>query len=311
MPGLLTNRAQFSQHYLDTQLPVLDHFINDGYNYRPDQYPQFFNVSQMKGSISQAAEATGFGQFVSVTEGANTTYDAIRQGYTKNYVPLTYTLGFRVTHEMMADDKHGLVSGMATALGRSAKETMEATFASVYNNAFSGSYLGPDGKSLCASDHPLVGGGTQSNLASPAVDLDVSSLEAACIVFRKWVNDRGLKVRLIPRTLMVPPDLAYVATEILKSPMRSDTANNTINAFSNGAQESGMLTPKVYEYLTDTDAWFLLADTRDLRIRVKIRESFNTMHDTDFDSRAIKTAGWYRCVAGWDGEEGVYGSAGA
>lgn len=311
MPGLLTTRTQFSQHYLDTQLPVLDHFINDGYNYRPDQYPMFFNVSNMTNSISQAAESTGFGQFLQVNEGGNTTYDAIRQGFTKNYIPLTYTLGFRVTHEMMADDKHGLVSSMATALGRSAKETMETTFASIYNNAFSGSYLGPDGKSLVATDHPLVGGGTQSNMASPAVDLDVSALEAAITVFRKWVNDRGLKVRLIPKTLMVPPDLAFVATEILKSPMRSDTANNTANAFTAGGMEQGTLQPKVYEYLTDTDAWFLLADTRDLRARVKIREAFNTMHDTDFDSRAIKTAGWFRCVAGWDGEEGIYGSQGA
>ena len=130
-------------------------------------------------------------------------------------------------------------------------------------------------------------------------------------LFRKFTNHRGIKKRLIPKYLVVPPELAFAATEILMSTLKSGTANNNVNAFRAGGLEEGMITPKVYEYLTDTDAWFLTAEPSSLRLRVIHRERFATMHDVDFDSRSIKTAAWQTFVTGFDGWEGVCGTQGA
>jgi hypothetical protein len=67
----------------------------------------------------------------------------------------------------------------------------------------------------------------------------------------------------------------------------------------------------VWDYLTDPDAWFISASPADTELRWYDREKFNTVHDLDFDSRSIKTAGWYRMSFGFSSFYGVYGSPGA
>ena len=46
--------------------------------------------------------------------------------------------------------------------------TKQVKAASVLNNAFSSSYVGGDGVSLCNASHPLVSGGTNSNRLTAA-----------------------------------------------------------------------------------------------------------------------------------------------
>jgi hypothetical protein len=304
-------RTAFSNYYLSTMLPAIEFAITEESDRRPDEYPKFLNVSDTTQSIVQETEVTGLGTMVQTTEGGRLRYDAIKQAYSQNYVPVDWGLGYRVSHRMMADDKFGLVKAAAKALVSSAKETVEIEAANIYNRAFNSSYLGPDGKTLCATDHPLVGGGTQANRPATDADLDIASLEAANTAFRKLVDHRGKKARLKPQTLVVAPAGQYGAIEILKSPQRSDTANNAVNAFANGAIEGGMLQWAVYDYLTDDDAWFLIAPVSDLRARFIWRERFVTTHAEDFDTRSLKTAGWQTFITGFGSYLGIYGTQGA
>lgn len=309
--AMVSNRLQFTDYYLSTMLPALETVIADEQASRPDQYPMFFNVEDTTGSIVQKGEIATLGLFNQTGEGENVRYDAPIQAFNKTYTPRDWSLGVRITHRMVADDKYGLIKAVTASLPQSARETQEVEAANIYNRAFNASFTGPDGVVLCSTAHPMVGGGTQRNRPSVDVDLDIPALEAACTDFRKFVNHRGIKKRLLPRNLVVPSDLAFAAVEILKSQMRSDTANNTANAFTAGGLEQGMLQPKVYEYLTDTDAWFLSEEPSQLRLRFIWRERFATMHDIDFDSRSIKTAGWMTFIVSWDGWEGIWGTQGA
>ena len=305
-----SSRLQFTDYYLSTMLPALEAVIADEQASRPEQYPQFFNVEDTTNSIVQKGEIATLGLMNQTAEGENVRYDAPIQAFNKTYTPVDWSLGTRITHRMVADDKYGIIKAVTASLPQSSQETIEVQSANVYNRAFNSSYLGPDGVILCSTAHPLVGGGTQANRPTDA-DLDIPSLESMITLFRKFVNHRGLKKRLLPKFLVGPPELAFAMTEILSSQMRSDTANNTINAFKAGGIEQGTITPKVYEYLTDTDAWFVIANPSDLRLRVIHRERFATMHDVDFDSRSIKTAGWMTFDVGFDGWEGIAGTQGA
>jgi hypothetical protein len=59
--------------------------------------------------------------------------------------------------------------------------TKQVKAAAVLNNGFSAAYTGGDGVALFSSAHPLVSGGTNSNIPSTPADLNETSLENAVI----------------------------------------------------------------------------------------------------------------------------------
>jgi phage major head subunit gpT-like protein len=305
-------RTQFPDSQLETQLPALRAVTFTRFNKYPDQFSKVFNVQDSDRAIEQFSGISGFGLFGQVTEGGRITYDTEAQGFDKTFKHTDWALGYRVSHQLQRDDKFRLVANMAKELGRSARITVEVDAASDFNNGFSGSYNGPDGVPLFSASHPRVkAGSTQSNLASPAVDLDVSTLEAALTAFRGFTDDAGKLVMVEPTRLIVPPALEFVAAEILSGKMRSDTANNTINAFTYRDGISNFTKFFTWNYLTDPDAWFVAADPDDLALMFFHREKFDTYNDYDFDTRALKTAGWMAFSHGWYDWMGLYGSAGA
>jgi phage major head subunit gpT-like protein len=312
----IANRLAFPDLYLTTWLPGLRAVTMNRFGRKPEQYSKVFRVLNTTRSLEQTSEVTGLSTFIQVGEGENTRYDAPLPAYNKNYIPTDWTLGYKITHRAQADDQYGVVAGMARMLGDSANETVEVQAAIVYNYGFvttgpdGGSTAGPDGVALFATNHPLIGGGVQANRPSPDADLDIPSLEAGLTAVRNFVNHRGLKVRAIPRRLVVPPALRFAAAEILLSEKRSDVANNAINAFKNIPDEP-TLTPFTYDYLTDDDAWFVLPDTEDLELRFYWRERFDQMQDVDFDSRSIKVAGWMTFDRGFSDYLPTYGTTGA
>jgi phage major head subunit gpT-like protein len=305
-------RTQFPDLFLASMLPALDELIFNKYDRWPPQFTQIFRMMTSKRSIEQTSEIAGLGTFAVVGEGENVRYDEAVPGFNKTYVHAQYGLGFKLTRIMVDDDKWGIINKLASDLGRSAKETREIFAAGIFNNGFDTNYPGPDGKPLFATDHPIVKtNGVQPNTLAVAADLDIASLELALTDFRKMKDPSGKKIRLRPSRLVVPPDLEFVSSEIMNAKERSDTANHTPNAFKNRIGMPSFDQVVVWDYLTDPDAWFITAEPSETELRFYDREAFNTVHDVDFDSRSIKTAGWMRFTAGWSSFYGVYGSPGA
>ena len=299
-------RTLFPDLYLQSMLPAIDEVVMTKYSQFPDQYPEVFRMESSSRSIEQTTEVTGFGQFAIVPEGGDTRYDEALPGFNKTYVHAQYSLGFRVTKVAMDDDKFGVVRKLATELGRSAKETKEVTVANVINTGFT-TNIGPDGVPLFSTAHPLIGGGTQSNKLSYATDPDVTSMQLALTLMRQTVDHRGKKIRIPPKKAIFPANLEFIGAELLGGDTRPDTANRAINAFK---RRSGMPTFDtwiVWDYLTDPDAWFIEGDVGDTELRFYNRESFNTVHDIDFNSRSVKTAGWMRFSVGQNGWYGIVG----
>jgi hypothetical protein len=186
--------------------------------------------------------------------------------------------------------------------------TKQVKAAAVLNNGFTAGYTGGDGQTLFSANHPLVSGGTNSNVPSTPADLNETSLEAAVIQISLWTDERSLLIAAKPRKLIVPPALQFVATRLLETELRVGTNDNDINALkNNGAIPEGYT---INHFLTDTNAWFLTTDVPNGMKHFERTPLQNSM-DGDFDTGNVRYKSRERYSFGWSDPLGMFGSAGA
>jgi phage major head subunit gpT-like protein len=218
-----------------------------------------------------------------------------------------YGLGFIITREMVEDDLYGQISKKkASALARSARHTKEIILANIYNRAFNSSYTGGDGKELLATDHPNITGGTYSNELTTAANLSEAALEQACIDIRKYTDDRGLRIAVMPKKLILPVDLEFEAHRILRSDGRVGTALNDPNALKDMGKFGSVV---LNNYLTSTTAWFIRTDVEDgMKYFQRRGMEFTTDNDWSTENAMFKVTERYS--GGWSDPKGLFGSPG-
>lgn len=284
----------------------LNEMFQDGLQKWPEEYSKVFNVENSDKQTEKDSYESGFGLVPVKTEGRTATYDAILPGIKVTYTHLTYALGYEITEEAIEDNQRTpeTFAKLPAALDRSAMETVEVSAWSVFNNGFS--TAGFDGKALFATDHPLLQGGTQSNKPSVDADLSVTSLSAALTAIEKLVDERGLKRPLRAANLVIPIDYWKTARELLDSDYIPESANNAINAL-----QSKKLALIESHYITDTNAWFLVADKAQhfLKFFWRVRPGA-LRRGTDFDSTNLKHLLRMRFSYGWSHYFGTYGTQG-
>jgi phage major head subunit gpT-like protein len=267
------------------------------------EYPKLFNVLTSKRKYEEDQLLVGVGAMPTKNEGVGVSYEDPSQGYKTTYTHTTYAKGIRITQEMMEDDLYDIMKAMTTALARSALQRQEVEAANVFNNAFSTSFTGTDGAALLSASHTLSVGGTQSNLVT-AADLSAASLQDALETLEGCLDEKGLNIALRAKTLVVPIQEQWTAFELTKSEYKPGTADNEVNA----VLAKGLGT-EVNHYLTDSDAWFVLAEGHKLNFFNRRPLSF--FKGNDFDSQDAKFQGSMRFSVGWSDWRGVTGSAGA
>ncbi|UPK42469.1 Mu-like prophage major head subunit gpT family protein [Paenibacillus pabuli] len=80
-------------------------------------------------------------------------------------------------------------------------------------------YLGPDGKPLCAADHPYSPTNStdvQSNLGNKPLTID--SWDETATAMQEWVDDKGNLMAVVPDTIIVAPYNARAAFKIAGLP---------------------------------------------------------------------------------------------
>jgi len=214
-----------------------------------------------------------------------------------------------LTEEAIEDNLYDTLSSRYTrALARSMANTKQVKAANVLNNGFSTSFPGGDGKPLMTTDHPTLTAGDQSNEPSTAADLNETSLENALIDISAFKDERGIKVNVQARKLIVPPQLQFVADRILNSPGRVATSDNDINAMKNmGMFPEGYV---VNHYLTDTDAFFIKTDAPN-GFKYFERTPLSTSMEADFDTGNMRYKARERYAFGFSDPRAVFGSPGA
>jgi hypothetical protein len=134
----------------------------------------------------------------------------------------------------------------------------------------------------------------------------VAALRTALNDIADTRDDAGKLIHWRAKYLFIPYEYRWLADELINSTTRPDTANRAKNAFDQDG-----LTVVSTPYLTDDDAWFLMAEPSKHNVRTYWREKPNVMHDWDFEASAMKVKIRARWKRGWSDWRGVYGSTGA
>ena len=223
------SRAQL----LKELLPGLNALFGMEYAKYGEEHKEIFESESSDRSFEEEVKLSGFGAAPVKNEGSAIDYDNAQEAFTARYTHETIAMGFSVTEEAIEDNLYDSLSSRYTkALARAMAYTKQVKAATILNGAFSGTTYG-DGKALCVTDHPLVGGGTNSNRPTVAADLNETSLEAAVIQLAGWTDERGLLIAAKPRKLVIPPTLQFLATRLLDTEGRVGTADNDLNAIRN------------------------------------------------------------------------------
>ena len=299
------SRAQL----LKELLPGLNALFGMEYERYGEEHAEIYETETSERSFEEETKLSGFGQAPVKDEGAAIAYDNAQEAFTARYNHETIALGFSLTEEAVEDNLYDTLSARYTkALARSMANTKQVKAANVLNNGFSGGPTGGDGKTLFATDHPLVSGGTNNNTQSTAADLNESSLENAVIQIAAWTDERGLLIAAKPRKLIIPPALQFVATRLLDTDQRVGTSDNDINALkNNGAIPEGYA---INHYLTDTDGYFLTTDVPN-GMKYFVRTPLTTSMDGDFDTGNVRYKARERYSFGFSDPLGMWGSQGA
>src|SRR5512144_1028503 len=170
------SRAQL----LKELLPGLNALFGLEYAKYGEQHKEIYETESSERSFEEETKLSGFSAAPVKNEGSAIAYDNAQEAWTARYTHETIAMGFSITEEAVEDNLYDSLSSRYTkALARAMAYTKQVKAASVLNNGFNGAYAGGDGVSLFATDHPLVGGGTNSNRPSSGADLNETSLEAA------------------------------------------------------------------------------------------------------------------------------------
>ena len=301
------SRAQL----LKELLPGLNALFGMEYARYGEQHAEIYETESSDRSFEEETKLSGFGAAPVKNEGAAISYDNAQEAFTARYTHETIAMGFSITEEAVEDNLYDSLSTRYTkALARAMAYTKQVKAAAILNTAFTGSGNPTygDGQVLCSTAHPLVSGGTNSNRPTTGADLNETSLEAAVIQIAAWTDERGLLIAAMPRKLVVPPALQFVATRLLETELRVGTADNDINALKNNGSIPGGYT--VNNYLTDTNAWFLMTDVPN-GLKHFVRTPMQTSMDADFDTGNARYKARERYSFGVSDPLGIFGSPGA
>ena len=299
------SRAQL----LKELLPGLNALFGMEYKRYGEEHKEIYESETSERSFEEETKLSGFGNAPVKDEGSAIAYDNAQEAWTARYNHETIALGFSLTEEAVEDNLYDTLSARYTkALARSRANTKQVKAANVLNNGWTAGYTGGDGKTLFATDHPLVSGGTNSNTQAVAADLNETSLENAVIQIAAWTDERGLLIAAKPGKLIIPPALQFVATRLLETELRVATADNDINALrTNGAIPEGYA---INHFLTDTDSYFLTTDVPN-GLKHFTRAPLTTSMDGDFDTGNVRYKARERYSFGWSDPLGMWGSQGA
>ena len=288
--------------------PGLNSVFGD-YPMYPGQWSEIFarNKSDKQAEIDVETRFLGLASLK--TEGASLAYDnGMGERYTTTYLNQTIGLGFIITMEAMQDNLYKAdFPKQAQSLRRSLEQTKEIRGAAVLNNGFSSSFPVADGQALFSTAHP-IDNGTVANTFTVQADLNEASLEQAIIGTQGFRDVAGLRVMVKPDKLIVPRNLQFTAERLLKSQLRTSTANNDVNAIYNTSAVPGGYV--VNQFLTSTSAWFLKTNA-DNGFNYFERMPVKTDMLTDFDTKSIKVSAVERYSFGVSNWRAAWGSSGA
>ena len=227
----------------------------------PDQWkeliPRVNNTTQSKELYKQIA---GFGPAEQTDEGEEVKFDNQFPIFTLTLEPYMVTKGVRYSRLKEFTEQYKDVTKVQPQWARAFKHKRNQVAADMYNNGFTSTSYGVNSETLFATSHSMgVGGTTFSN--RPAVELAFgpSALKQAAVELRKQKSARNVPQPILGKLKVINPvDLEPDVITVINSMLQAGTANNDTNKFLRDRY-----TNFTCDYLTDTDAWFVISEDVD------------------------------------------------
>lgn len=278
----------------------IDNVIFNKYEERQGVGRELFNVRDSTQYQEDTITVGGVSTLAQKTEGSALTYLSMAEGFRKTFTHLDYGGAFRLTRELLRDAMYPTMEKLAIELGGAALATEETLLANHFNRAQTGGYTGPDGVVLSSTAHIRENGETYANTLSSQADLSQTSLEQALIDFSDQRTGGGRRLAIEPKYLVVPKELRFEAARLTGSTLEPGTDTNAINPLN------GLLTPRVWNYLTDTDMWAVLAEKDQHGLVLYDREEFWTDYEYEFETKDYKISGMFAQSSGWEDPRGIF-----
>ena len=288
--------------------PILNECFDGVYDQRSDEYEQVFREQMgIPRNYHEEPVLYGFGAAPELPDGSPVSYQQGGVLFLQRYVYKVYGLAFALTKVLVEDGDHIRIGQVyAKHLAQSLVETKETLGANVLNRAFNSAYTGGDGVQLSASNHPIVNG-TFSNLLATAANLSQTSLEQMLIQVRSAVDNNGKKIRLQPLKLVVAPGNVFQAEVLLKSVLRTGTANNDINPVKSiGLLPEGAA---VLSRLTNANAWWVQTDAPE-GMKLMMRRGLEKTMEGDFETDSMRYKATERYNFGFTDPRALFGTPG-
>lgn len=228
----------------------------DELNQLPDRISEFYAMDTSKDSFERWSGVGELGDFTEFN--GSVAYQSQSQGYDVTAEHRTFVNGYQVTRQMFEDDRHGIWERKSPALANAYVRTRQGHGARIFNFAFSNDsffYNNTEAVALCSDSHTTTSGASTStgfdNLTTAS--LTATAVSALRTQMRGFRGDVAQRISVMPDKLVYPIDLADRADEIIKSQKEPTSANNAYNP-----QGNGRWTGTDWEYLSDTNNWFMM-----------------------------------------------------
>jgi hypothetical protein len=248
--------AETSNQWVELCTTDVRKWVSDTLNDFESMIPMLYSKDTTDMQQEYDVTFSGLGNFQRFTGTA--IKDTMAEEYKKTYTFPEFMNSFDVRRNLWDDRRDKTVMNMAQEFALSYNRTKEEHAAEIFNYGFTAtgtfssgdSTAGPDGKALCAADHPSTANASYAGNNLKTTAFSPSEVEADRQDMRKITDGRGNKSQRRMDMLLVPLELEEDAWELINSKGKVDTADN------NGNFHKGKYKLAVWDELTDSQNWF-------------------------------------------------------
>ena len=286
--------------------PVVYNYFMTGVQMVPSLIPRLFNVQTTASKKNYRVGVGGMSTEV-WSEYSNTGitgHGDIDRGYATTFEcdPFTARVSL-LKSDLKEPNGISIYQSSIQGFGISAAQKRETDAAAIFNNAFSGSYLGADGVALCSASHPYGPddtGNVYSNYGTAA--FNYANLKAARLAMRQLVDQQGNPMFRNGTLVLLPLELNDTAKEIIDAQAKPGGADNDANAVSGFDFVQ-------WDYLSDAESWWLLDQIWMKQHLLWFDRSPLSMMVVDETTTDITYEFHMEYVTGWSDPRFVYGNA--
>jgi len=291
--------------------PGLNALFGLEYKNYANEHSQIFDTENSDRAFEEEVMLSGFGNAGVKPEGSSVNYDAATETFTARYTHETLALAFSITEEAIEDNLYDrLASRYTKALARSMSNAkqVKAVTPLIQGLPSTDNFDSGDAVSLFSTNHSTVSGTAVKNTLTTQADLNETSLEQALIDIAGMTDERGIRVASRGMKMIIPSANQFNAERLMKSPGRTGTADNDINAVASmGMVPQGY---RVNNFLTDTDSWYIITDVPN-GMKMFQRAALKTAMEGDFDTGNVRYKARERYSFGVSDYRGIFGVEGA